>query len=320
MTSKHKEILPPNYEIDKWPPSWKGGPYFIPASLIFDGGGDMREILLSEWFHFGRIWQLTTLPVGKLSAENQDNLWQCYGLLSSFANDENNKREMPDLAECCKNFSQVIGRLYSKGFVILPPITERDLTQYRRWFKELTILLLSETGKLTTILLEDKQGYAVTALWKHPDRLLPGEIYHCLSDFVKSNLTEAAKCLVLNCYTAVGFHSMRSIEHVSRKFYELLKGKPPIKPNGESMGLGAIAQEMMDLKKQSEDVAIIGGIIKGLTTKKRDPLAHPDIVALKEGEATETFIDALQIISKVVVDAKSKGSYYVTPWAPGFLF
>lgn len=296
---------------------------FLPASLIFNGGGDMREILLSEWFRFGRVWQLLTLPVGPLG-KNRDNAFYSYMILNQYANDKNIKREMPDLAECCKNFAQVVGRLFATDALRGANVTQQNLEQYKRWFKELSTLLVSETGKLSVIMLEEIQGYSVNSLWKHPQRLFPYGVYSCLSNFVKSNIGEAAKCLVLNCNTAVGFHSMRSIEQVSRKFYELLKGKPPLKPTGESMGLGAIAQEFIDLKKKSEDVAIIGSIIKGLTTKKRDPLAHPEIVNLTKGEASETFVDALQIISKVVKDAKEngkiKGGYYVTPWKRGFLF
>ncbi len=316
-------------DLDKYFPSWQGGwcsiPDLLSASLIFDGGGDMREILLAEWFYFARIWQLTTLKTGPLG-ENRNNVFHCYQLLRDFGDDDNNKNEMPDLAEHCKEFAEIISRLFSKDPIRGSSITESDLTQYKRWFRDLTTLLLSETGKLTVILLEEKMGYSVNTLWKHQKRLLLVDVYQHLSDFVKDNFKEAAKCFVLNCHTAVGFHSMRCVEQVARKYYMLIMGKPPkcqyTKGGERELGLGEIGQQLInqyvDLQKQkteSGELGIIGPTLRALNRIYRTPIMHPKIKTLTPNQAVNNFEQMKGVISMIVLDVIKGGPHIKSPWA-----
>lgn len=277
----------------------------------------MREVFGHGLFDLGSIWQIARLPVGPLSDESRLVIYHCINVLRGVATDKNNMKDMPHAIGHIGFIATKLENLLKDKEAIITP-EGRDIYIYD--VSTLRTLLFSEMAKLSIILLEEKRGYSVSALWKNQFALMSRGVPRHLSKFVKSNLIESAKCLVLNCYTAVGFHAMRSIEHVSRKYYQLVKGKAPIKPNGDSMGLGSIAQEFIDLKNSSDDLGIIGSIIKGLCKKKRDPLAHPEIVALKEDEAMDTFIDALQIIAKVVEDAKTQGPHFVTLWKRGYLF
>lgn len=301
--------------LDKVAPSWEGIAYGTP--IFFDGGGDMREVYGHGLFDLGTVWQIARLPEGHLSDDSRLVVQHCVNILRSVRNDKNNMRDMPHAISHMDFIATKLEEFLKNKDPRVSP-EGRDIFIYD--MSTLRTLLFSEMAKLSIILLEEKRGYSVGALWKQPFNLLPKGVVAHLTIFVKSNLIEAAKCLVLNCHTAVGFHAMRSIEHVSRKYYQLVKGKAPLKPHGEPMGLGSIAQEFIDLKKSSDDLGIIGSIIKGLCKKKRDPLAHPEIVSLKEDEAMDTFVDALQVISKVVEDAKTKGPHFVTLWKRGYLF
>lgn len=275
-------------------------------------------------FDLGQIWQLTMLPMDKLDYSNIVKVKHLITILRDFGNWEINKKELPDTAAMCQSMASKYEE-WIQG-PNKPVYNEQTRNIIIRDIDHLRSYLYSELGKLTILVLEEKYGYSVNTLWKHQFNLIKGVTIH-LSEFVKSNIIESSKCFVLNCYTAVGFHSMRALEHVARRYYELIIGKPPKYPDGRAMGLGAIAQELIQtnekLKKShkaSDDLLIIASIIKGLTKKKRDPLAHPQIVCLKENEARETFVDALQVISKVVEDAKVKGPHFVTPWKRGYLF
>lgn len=307
-------------QVDKESLPWEGG-FCIPTPIFFDGGGDMREVNGFFLFELGYIWQLAQIIPGPVQNYHVQLIGNCYHILNSFINNNYNKKDLPDSVATAKMIVEIIDEQVKHIASEKEPVfTASQQGQIYHYIMQLRALLSSELGKLTTILLEEKRGYSVSALWKQHNSLLPKGIITHLSKFVKSNLIEAGKCLIMNCHTAVGFHSMRSVEHVSRKYYHLIKGKPPIKPNGTAMGLGSIAQEFIDLKKSSDDLGIIGSIIKGLCNKKRDPLAHPEIIALKEEEAIDTFIDTIQIISKVVEDAKRKGAHFTNPWNRRYLF
>ncbi len=309
--------------LDKHFPWLDGELCFLPTLPIFSGGKDMRDILISDWFHFGRIWQLTNLPLGPLG-ENKDNIWHCYGLLTSYAEDENIKKEMPAFAECCGSFAKVISRLFSDNFKNGKPIQEDDLKQYKHWFRELSTLLISETGKLTTIMLEENQVFGVDTLWKNPMKMLTEDVSKHLSKFVKENYIEAAKCLALNCHTAVGFHAMRSVEKIARTYYELTTGKTPpyVNKKGEEYykGLGSIANDLLDAanafqhkKEDCGDLLLIAPAIKGLCKVYRDPLSHPEIIILSENEAIDVFIETTQLVKRVVRDV-GKGTYFIKAW------
>jgi hypothetical protein len=292
--------------------------------IFFDSGGNMREVFGHGLFDLGSIWQIARLPVGPLTDESRLVIYHCINILRGVSNDKNNMKDMPHAIGHIDFIATKLENLLKDKEANITP-EGRDIFIYD--VSTLRTLLFSEMAKLSIILLEEKRGYSVTALWKNQFDLMPKGVNRYLSKFVKSNLIESAKCLVLNCYTAVGFHSMRSIEYVTRKYYELIKGIEPKKTDGSYKGLGTIAQELLDqnvsLKKEgkaSDDLLVIASTIKGLCKKKRDPLAHPEIIALKEDEAMETFVDALQVISKVVIDAKTKGSHFVTPWKRGVLF
>jgi len=315
MTSRDKRILPHNYEFDKEPSPWEIGFHQIAIPIFYDGGGDMQEVNGSSLFDLGQIYNLGLIPIGVVG-ECKFIITNSIELLRNFAKLPFSYR-LPDTVA----FGQTIANELERWIQTDNPELTQDarLTLIRN-LDTFRTLLFSELGKLTAILLEEKRGYGINALWKNQFDLMAKGVSRHLSIFVKSNLIESAKCLVLNCYTAVGFHTMRSIEHVSRRYYKLIKGKAPLRANGKSMGLGSIAQEFIDLKRSSDDLGIIGSIIKGLCNKKRDPLAHPEIVALKEDEAIDTLIDTLQVISKVVEDAKTKGPHFKNPWKRGYLF
>jgi hypothetical protein len=294
----------------------------IPIPVFFDGAGDMLEVNGLCLFDLGNINQLFMLPEG-LNA-NSYKINEAIFYLETFVNAKQNQTNMPDSVEFGRKII-IILNLFRDAKDKTMTIKMKEHIEYL--LHNFRTILSSELGKLTIILLEEKRGYSVQTLWKHPINLISRGVSNHLSRFVKSNLIEAAKCLVLNCHTAVGFHAMRSMEHVIEKYYELIIGTLPKYQNGNPMGLGKMVEELIKrnevLKKQkqgSDDLVTITSNIKGFCKKRRNPLAHPEIISLKEDEAMETFVDTLQIINKIIVDAKAKGSHFVHHWKKGILF
>jgi hypothetical protein len=321
MTSRDKGILPQKTGFDKGALSWKGNFHHVIIPIFYDGGGDMKEVNGSSLYDLGQINKLALLQIGPL-AENRYIPELCIQILREF-NGLPFSYKLPHTVE----YSIMIANNL-EIWINTPDaqVTHDNKFSIIRSLDQFRTLLFSELGKLTTIILEEKNGYSVDSLWKNQTSFLTRGVSNHLSKFVKVNLSEAAKCLVLHCYTAVGFHCVRLIEHVARSYFELIKGQKPINTDGRYKPLAAIADELLtynnnlDKSKKSNDLVIIASLVKAINKEKRDPLSHPEIIDLKEHEAIEIHRDALQIVIKVVNDAKEGGSHFTTPWKRGYLF
>lgn len=306
--------------LDKGELEWEGKSG-LSAPIFFDGGGDMLEVNGLCLFDLGNINQLFMLPEGQGLNANFYKINEILFHIESFANAKQNQVNLPDSVKFAKNIIMTIN-LHRKEKVIT---TARVKEHFDYLLHNFRTVLSSELGKVTTILLEEIGGHSVQTLWKHQLVLLEG-VGSNLSAFVKSNFSEAAKCLVLNCHTAVGFHCVRSIEHVARKYYELVIGKKPLGQYNKFLPLGSIAQELLDRNDKldkgdkSNNLVIIASLMKAINKENRDPLAHPQITKLNKAEAIEIFYDARQVIIKVIGDAKTGGAHFSTPWKRGFLF
>jgi hypothetical protein len=288
----------------------------------------MREVFGYVLFDLGSVWQIARLPIGQLSDESRLVIYHCINVLRGVANDVNNMKDMPHAIAHMKFIAEKLENLLKDKEINITS-DGRDIFIYD--ISTLRTLLFSEMGKLSIILLEEKRGYSANTLWKYPYNLLPNDIEPLLSDFVKENLKEAAKCLALDCYTAAGFHAMRSVEKVSRKYYELITGNPPPykdRNNREHFKmLGGIAQELIDKcdsfqhkKIPCGELPIIAPMIKGLCKTYRDPLAHPEIIKLDDDVSIDVFTDTVQLISRIVRDSRNGGNHFTGAWASGALF
>lgn len=321
----HKSFQDSPY-LDKGALPWEGGLTGFSSPIFLDAGGEMKELQAIRLFELGDINRLLLLQAGGRSGDYHQEIILALLRLNAFVNAKENKENLPDtINQVNIFFLPLLNTLKDNNDIIL---TKNLVNHIDSAINDFCRLLESEPGKLYIILLEEKAGHSVQTLWKHQLTLLTKGVSSHLSNFVKGNLIEAAKCLVLNCYTAVGFHCVRSIEHVARQYYELIKGVKPINPDGRFKPLASIAQELLDYneslkKNKNNELVIIASLIKAINKEKRDPLAHPEIIALQEDEAIEIFRDTLQVVIKIVNDAKqgAKGTVHFTvPWKRGFLF
>lgn len=311
------------YHLDKGVLPWEGGAYW-PVPIFFDGGGDMREVFGHGLFDLGTVWQIARLPIGPLSDDSRLVIYHCINILRGVASDKNNTQDMPDAVSQMKYIADKLDQLVKDPAATITS-EGRDIFIYD--ISTMRTLLFSELGKLSIIVLEEKRGYSVNTIWKHQWKLFPQHYDVHLSVFVTQNIGEAAKCLVLDCYTAVGFHAMRAVECVSRKYYEHITGKSSKYTDSSGKerdkGLGQIGQELVDKytslehhkpkKLPSGNLGIIAITIQTLCKTYRDPLSHPDIISLDEDQAISTFTHAIEVISSVISDAKTGGAHFANP-------
>ncbi|MEJ2672584.1 MAG: hypothetical protein P8168_10385 [Deltaproteobacteria bacterium] len=287
----------------------------------------MRSVNGFFLFELGFIWQLVQMKPG-FSEYYPALIGNSLYILRSFVEDEYNKKDLPDSVTTANNIILNLEKLLHQQELNITPEITGNLFSY---IMHLRAMLMSELGKVHTTVIEDKRGFGVRALWNNSQSLFASDISPYLSEFVKINIDEAAKCLLLDRYTAVGFHAMRSVECVVRKYYELITGNsPPYKDKNRKdifKTFGGIAQELMDKyfsmksqKKLSGNLSIIAPIIQALCKTYRDPLSHPEIDTLTEDQSITTFNYTILAISEIVSDANSEGSHLARKLNSGELF
>lgn len=310
-----------DYTVEKAEKSPYGSAYILPEPVFAGFEGDMRTVNGFFIFNLGQVAQVALLPLGNINPY-VPILGNWIYVLQQFVSDKYNQADLPDSVTCAQS---LIDQLMSLVKHQMHTQQSRDmvgqtLTQFRT-------LLSSELGKVHTVVLEEKRAYSVTALWRNPLKVIAPDMLLLLSEFVKSNIEEAAKCLVLDRFTAVGFHAMRSVERVARKYYELITGESPPYTNKKGKAyfkmLGGITQELLDKydslqqkKTTSGNLGIIAPTLKGLCKIYRDPLSHPEIQKLDEESAITTFNQAIEAVSLMVLDAKTGGTHFIKAWVP----
>lgn len=288
----------------------------------------MRTINGFFLFELGQIWLLANLAPGTDIQPNLSSIGHRLYILGLFVNNPDNQNDLPSSVY---EANQLINYLEAMIQRSTEKVTETDQMTILHILVRFRTLLNDELGKAFTFVVEEKRGFNTATLWSRPLKLFSSDIIPLLSDFVKTNLDEAAKCLLLDRYTAVGFHAMRSVECVARRYYELITGNSPpyTDKNGKEYFkmLGTIAQELADKygslqrqKSTSGNLGVIAPLLKALCKIYRDPLSHPEIQKLDEGQAITTFNQAIEVISMIAVDAKTSGPHFTKAWASGWLF
>ena len=254
----------------------------------------MREVKGFFLFELGQIALVAALGADiDLTArlgiieENEKNL-------RNFAEARENKEDLPACVDVAIDFANILRELIErKPFPSISVAEQHNFLYLALMFRD---RLSAGLGRIHSYVLEDKGGRSVNTLWIKPLSLLPAHILPHLSGFVTENIEEAAKCWVVDWHTATGFHMMRAVECVLRRYAERVTGKNVHSKDKHGtirfFGFGTIVRnltmELEDLKKAASpfgklELAI--GILRPLCKLFRDPLSHPEIDKLDEEEA-----------------------------------
>jgi len=300
----------------------------IPEAVFPRLGGNMRSVNGFFLFDLGQIWQLTHLMGGVAITPNLPLIGQSLYILGLFVNYSDNQNELPDSTYEAKQLINVLNAIIQNPTANVTSeqhlIIQHTLVRFRA-------LLNSELGKVFTFVVEEKRGFNSATLWRSPSKLLSMDTISLLSEFVTSNLDEAAKCLLLDRHTAVGFHVLRSVECVARVYYQLITGTNPpyINRHGEEYfkQLGSIIQELKGKhellhaqNRSTGSLSLVVGNLSPLCQLYRNPLSHPEIETLTQDEAVNALIQVISVIDTMILDAKRGGEHFIRALLPGQKF
>ena len=171
-------------------------------------GEDMRPVNGIFLYDLGYVWQLSGIIDGSPIQFFLPHIGYCIHLLASFAGDPSNQNDLPDSTNMAIQFKGYLEAIAKRS---PGKATMGDVQLIQGCLARFQTLLNSELGKLFTFVVEEKRGFNSATLWRKSERLFSQETLGLLSEFVKTNLDEASKCLLLDRYTATGFHAARAV-------------------------------------------------------------------------------------------------------------
>lgn len=191
-----------------------------------------------------------------------------------------------------------------------------------RLVKAFEAVFCSEMPTKGIFYVSPKRAYATDVLLQSAESSLSEEDRKYLSNLALENIQEAGRCLVFDRYTAVGFHILRAVEDVARRYYELVTDRDAktITTNGADYAtLGRIAGELTDQVKSRKgrdigSMGLIAPVLNQLCTLYRNPLSHPEIISLREDQAIDAFTHGIGVIANMLRDVREGGSHFSDRW------
>ncbi len=290
----------------------------------------MREVNGFFLFELGMMSLLVSLPPDADLTPSLAILAQHRRDLDIFAGAKENKEDLPacvDVAvELVKLFDQIIGR---KPYPSMSGPDKSNMVYMIMTFRD---RMAAGLGRVYSYVLEEKGGRSVKTLWKTASVTMidPTALAH-LSEFVTDNIDEAGRSWVVERLTAVGFHMMRAVECVLRQYKTLITGQGfsfvDKRGTTQYQGFGTLVNDLNarleDLQKNKQPfgrLELVIGILRPLSKLYRDPLSHPELNKLDEGDAKLAFEQGITAINTMVQDAIAGGTHFQVPHTAGVKF
>jgi hypothetical protein len=280
-------------------------------------------------FDLGRVALLGWLPHDQDLRPSLSLIAEIEKGLSEFVGTKENQADLQDAVADANDLINKLETIIQK--TPFPSMTGAERSELGYRLLTFRDRLPANLGKLSIWILEEKDGRSVRTLWTAALTLIDPRVTPHLSDFVKENFEEAAKCWLVDRATATGFHMMRSVEKVLRVYRELVTGQPYLRTaaNGRERfdGFGRLVQSLDDHLKNLKtakasfgQLEFIVGLLRPLQDLLRDPLSHPELKKLDDEDAKTAFNQGREAISKMVLDAIQGGSHFTNPWKAGIAF
>ena len=293
------------------------------------GLAEMREVNGFFLFELGQIVLLSVLPRDVDLRPSGEIISDIRKHLREFAETKENREDLPDAVGVADELVKILTTLLEKN--PFPSITTAEHTRVMYLVLTFRDRLAANLGKLYSEVLEDKGGRSVKTLWLNPLKLIDGKVVPHLSDFVTTNIAEAAKCWVVDRPTSTGFHIMRSVECALRQYKKLVTGmdvqwtdkKGTIRYDGFGTIVNDLKTELDTLKKAGTpfgQLEFVIGILRPLSKLYRDPLSHPELKELNVEDAKLAFEQGLSAIARMVQDCLDGGPHFKVPFTTGIKF
>jgi len=179
-----------------------------------------------------------------------------------------------------------------------PVLTETQAYLLKSKFDTFETVLAAELGTLDAYFVSQKLAYETRVLIEQADKLIPESLRSELPQETTNDLRQAGRCIAFDIPTAAGFHIIRAVESVIRKYYNAVVGNVP-KPKMRNWGA-----YIKNLAAAGADTRITG-FLDHIRENHRNPILHPEETLSAEdsqvllGTAISTIVQMMLEIRKI---------------------
>jgi hypothetical protein len=175
--------------------------------------------------------------------------------------------------------------------------------------------LESELAEAPTFYISQVGIFSTKDLLSQADKKLSETSHKLCSQFAVEDIKRSASCLAMHQFTACGFHALRAIEDVARKYSKAIVKNP--KHTGDVLTLGLVINNLRgQLEEKGEPKEGHLGLIVAYMARIKDifrnRIMHPDMV-LDQDEAVEVFDLAFLTINAITRDLSERGIKSLEP-------
>jgi hypothetical protein len=211
-----------------------------------------------------------------------------------------------DLAELLNLLNSFESRHFrdSEGNWISPPDTARsefEVGAIVAKVQQFQTVLIADLRISTSFTITESGIFDVNQLVNCARNVLSANAAKTVGEEVLREIDDAGKCLAFNLPTACGFHAMRAVERVIKRYLALFLSNEELrKLNNWGHYLGALerrAEGEAEPKPSTEAIALL----RQIKEIYRNPVIHPDRTLSAE-EAATLFHSTVAAISRVALE------------------
>jgi hypothetical protein len=268
----------------------------------------MKRIDVGGYYKLGANIQALCSLRGPIDADTAiAELAEVYGWLSEFAASDPAgldacKRELPKI-------TAEIDKIFSSSKKEGEQWADYKFVELREVVKRFQTLLFSETENSPVFSVTPKGIYDTLALVDHAER----ELEESVSENAKKDFAQAGRCLAFELFTATGFHAMRALEGVARRYHKVVTCAPRL----STEPLGPLIKELRaqlkvenphdDEQASNSPLGLIIALLARITKIYRNPIMHPEMV-LDEQSAKRIFKLASNVIADIEEDIVTRSN------------
>jgi hypothetical protein len=168
-------------------------------------------------------------------------------------------------------------------------------------------VLSAELSNLPMFSLEAQRAYDMRIILWNAHKALSTQAIAALPPRAEFDLDEAGQCIAFECPTAAGFHAMRALEMVARRYSILVTGHDPGADSTFGTLLALLRKEEGARKTAGtfprSQLSLVINMLDRIRSIYRNPIMHPDMI-LTNDRAVTVFSTAIDTISVMIDDLR----------------
>jgi len=195
-------------------------------------------------------------------------------------------------------------------------LTDQEVNAIRYAIQHFTSVLFAELPQADIYFINQKRAFKMGLLVGSAEMVLAKETIYLLAAETVDDIQRAGRCLAYDENTAAGFHALRAVEAVARRYYELVTDTSAINPKtGNPIRLIDIITGLrtklgkVTTNPDEHPLGLIVGDLNRLRLIYRNPIMHPEMTLNANG-ATRVFNISTDAISAMIDDTQTGGSHF----------